>query len=141
MVTVDCGGSTFLRDARFGRVVVDADDAVFFARGVDLRRVAGSVTSDEFSSPDVVVVFGAAPFSAPCSAPFSPAGCAPSDGAGPDASGVRSSVSGEAAARSMETTEGEDMRGFLDARIPPKPATRIACTQGDLAHALYPRRI
>jgi len=70
------------------------------------------------------------------------AGCAPSDGAGPDASGVRSSVSGEAAARSMETTEGEDMRGFLDARIPPKPATRIACAQDDpRARALSETRL
>src|SRR6476659_9488395 len=78
---VDCGGSIFLRDARFGLV---ADDVAFFVRGGDLRRVAGSVTSDEFSSPDVVL--GGAPFSAP----FAPAECAPSEGAGPDAFGVRS---------------------------------------------------
>jgi hypothetical protein len=100
-----------LRDVRFGRVPV-ADEAVFFARGGDLRRVAGSVTSDEFSSP--VVAGDEAPFSSLAVAvdetPFSPVGCAPSDGAGADVSGVRSSVSGEAAARSMETTEGEDMR-------------------------------
>jgi hypothetical protein len=33
---------------------VDADDPDFFVLDL-LRRVAGSVTSDEFSSPDVVL--------------------------------------------------------------------------------------
>ena len=67
---------------RLGRLTVDADDADFFARVV-LRRVAGSVTSDEFSSPSVVLD----------AAPFSPAECTSSGDAGPDVFGVSSSVS------------------------------------------------
>src|SRR4051812_41805132 len=88
VATVDCGGSIFFRDDRFGLLASDADEADFFARGV-LRRVAGSVTSDEFSSPDVA--FDAAP--------FSPAECPPSfdEGLGVIGDSIRSSVSGEEA--------------------------------------------
>ena len=130
-MTVDGGGSIFLRADRFGRPAAVVDDPDFFAR-VDFRRVAGSVTRDEFSSP--VVVLDAVP--------FSPAACPPLDDAGSDAicASIRTSVS-EEGTRSMETNEGEDMGRRFDARIPPKPATRLARAQGDTRDAPYPRRV